>query len=175
MLSILINKYPEVMNIIKRRLKAYVAEAERRYNATAGSFWYRFFRPDDPDIGGTTKTYSATMSNTAEENILATASTIVVPVANAYVIFGWYCDADFGVGGYFTIDKQGVEKHLLPARTVYQAKNPKHLYLDFDHVIVGWQQEIIDPVAYNEFGADQICLCFPFMFRIASKSALNLE
>lgn len=171
----LINKYPEIMNIIKRKLRAYVAEAERRYNASAGSYWYRFFRPDDAGLGGTAKTYTATYSNGAEENFLALGSAITVPVANAYVIFGWYCDADFGVGGYLNIDKQGVEKMLVHARVPYQAQNPKYLYLDFDSVIVGWQQEILDFVAYNEFGADQICMCFPFMFRIASKSALNLE
>lgn len=171
----LINKYPEIMNIIKRKLRRYVAEAERRYNASAGSYWYRFFRPDDPAIGGTIKTYTATYSTGAEENILATAATVTVPVSNAYVCFGWYNDADFGVGGYLNIDKQGVEKMLVHARVPYMNKNPKHLYIDFDSVIVGWQQEILDFVAFNEFGADQINMCFPFMFRIASKSALNLE
>ncbi|KKN90774.1 hypothetical protein LCGC14_0223570 [marine sediment metagenome] len=175
MLAMLINKYPEIMNIIKRRLKIYVAEAERRYNSSAGSYWYRFLRPNDPAIGGTDKVYTATYTNTAEENIFASAATITVPVSNAYVIFGWYNDADFGVGGYLKVEKQGVEKSLIHARLPYQNANPKYLYLDFDHVIVGWQQEILDPIAYNEFGADQICMCFPFMFRIASKSALNLE
>ncbi|KKL52515.1 hypothetical protein LCGC14_2284710 [marine sediment metagenome] len=175
MLAMLVNKFPEVMGIIKRKLMIYVAEAERRYNYSAGSFWYRFMRPNDPELGGTDKVYTATFSNTAEENILATAATITVPVSNAYVSFGWYNDADYGVGGYLRVTKQGVEKSLIHARVPYQSKNPKYLYIDFDSVIVGWQQEILDFIAYNEFGADQINMCFPFMFRIASKSALNLE
>ena len=171
----LLNKFPEIMNIVKRRLKVYVAEAERRYNASAGSYWYRFFRPNDNGLGGTNKVYTATYSNGAEENFFALGASITVPVANAYVVFGWYNDADYGVGGYLNIDKQGVEKMLVHARVPYQNKNPRYLYLDFDSVIVGWQQEILDFVAYNEFGADHINMCFPFMFRIASKSALNLE
>ncbi len=176
MLSMLINKYPEIMNIIKRKLKTYVAEAERKYNATAGSYWYRFVRPNDPGVGATNKLYSYTYTTSAEENLFVTiAAAITVPVSNAYVIFGWYLDADFGVGGYLRIEKLGVEKSLIHSNQAWLAKNPKHLYLDFDHIIVGWQQETLNPVAYNEFGADQICMCFPFMFRIASKSALNLE
>ena len=171
----LINRYPEVMNIIKRKLKVYVAEAERRYNYSAGSFWYRFVKPNDPAIGATDKLYSYTFSNTAEENIFQSAATVTVPVSNAYISFGWYCDADYGVGGYLRVTKQGVEKSLIHARVPYHAVNPKYLYIDFDAVIVGWQQEILDFLAYNEFGADQIHMCFPFMFRIASKSALNLE
>ena len=121
----LINKYPEVMNVIKRKLKVYVAEAERRYNYSAGSLWYRFLRPNDPEIGATDKLYSYTYTNTAEEKILVSAATITVPVSNAYIVFGWYNDADFGVGGYLRIKKQGVEKSLIHARIPYQAKNPK--------------------------------------------------
>ena len=171
----LLNKYPELMNIIKRRLKGYVAEAERRYNSSVGSYWYRFFRPNDAGLGGTNKVYTATYSNGAEENFFALGSALTIPVSNAYVTFGWYVDADFGHGGYLQVKKQGVVKSEILALKPYQNDNPKYLYLDFDAVIVGWQQEVLDFVAYNAFGADQICMCFPFMFRIASKSALNLE
>lgn len=175
MLSMLVNKYPEIMDIIKTYLKRMVAEAERRYNAPAGSYHYRFFRPDDPGIGGTEKIYWQDRTNADAEELISGGSALTVPVSNAYAIFGWYIDADFGNDGYLQIDKQGVNKSEIPARTVYLMKNPKHLYIDFDAVIVGFQQEKIEFWIYNGFGADQKCLSFPFMFRIASKSALNLE
>lgn len=175
MLSMLINDFPEIMNIIKRKLKVYVAEAERRYNSSPGSYWYRFFRPNDPGIARTALTYTYTYTTANEEQLLQGAAVLTVPVSNAYVIFGWYNDADYGVGGYLRITKQGVNKSLVHARVPYLSKNPKYLYIDFDAVIVGWQQEVLDIICYNEFGADQVNMCFPFMFRIASKSALNLE
>lgn len=175
MLSILLNKYPEIMAIIKRRLKDYVRVAEEKYNATPNSYWYRFFRPNDAGIGGTEYQYYATMTDSDEEHLLAQSSAITVPVANAYVSFGFYIDADFGKGGYVQVEKQGVTKFEIPARKIYLQDDPQHLYIDFDHVVSGFQQEKLDFIFYNEFGADQICFAFPFMFRIASKSALNLE
>lgn len=171
----LLNKYPELMNIIKRRLRAYVAEAERRYNSSVGSYWYRFLRPDDAGIAQTIHLYTYTYSNGAAEHLLEMAAPLTVPVSNAYVSFGWYVDADFGNGGYLQVKKQGVVKSEILALKPYLNENPKYLYLDFDSIVVGWQQEILDFIAWNAFGADQICMCFPFMFRIASKSALNLE
>ena len=172
----LVNKYPEVMNIIKAKLKQIVAEAERRYNAPAGSYWYRFFRFTDPGItGGTTLVYTDTRTTSDAEEIVSGQSALTVPVSNAYAVFGWYLDADFGNDGYVQIQKQGVTKQELHARAIYLQKNPKHLYIDFDNIIVGYQQEILAFWIYNQFGADQICMCFPFMFRIASKAALNLD
>jgi len=171
----LLNEYPELMGIIKNQLIKYVRHSEKKYNAQPGSYWYRFFRPDDPGLGGTAKTYYATYSNGAEENLLALGAAITVPTANSYVTFGWYCDMDFTDAGYLRVKKQGVMKQELLARVPYESVSPKYLYLDFDMVIYAQQQEIIDFVAYNGFGADQIGFCFPFMFRIASKSALNLD
>ena len=171
----LINKYPEIMGIMKRKLEQVCKEAERRYNTKPGSYWYRFFRPDDNGIGGTANTWKATMTSAVEEHLLAQATAITVPDANAYVSFGWYLDADLGYSGYLRVLKQDVIKQEIPARAVYEVQNPKHLYLDFDNIIVGVNQEKLDFIIYNGFGADQICFAFPFMFRIATKSALNLE
>lgn len=175
MLAMLLNKYPELMGIIKAKLESVVQEAERRYSSPPGSYWYRFFRPDDNGIGGTANVWKSTMTSAAEEHLLAVATALTVPDANAYVSFGWYCDADLGVGGYLRALKQDVVKSEIPARAVYDVDNPRYLYLDFDNVIVGYNQEKLDFITYNGFGADQICFCFPFMFRIATKSALNLE
>ena len=169
------NKYPEIMGIIKRKLKDICREAERRYNAPAGSYWYRFFRPDDNGLGGTTKVWKATYTTGAEENFLALGSAITVPDGNGYAIFGWYVDADMGDAGYLRIKVQDVIKSEILARVVYEVKNPKHFYTDFDNVIVAWNQSKLDPIVYNSFGADQICMAFPIMFRIATKAALNLE
>lgn len=175
MLSILLNEFPELMGIIKSQLIKYVAYAEKKYNATQGSYWYRFFRPEDSGLGGTTKVYYATFNNGAEENFLALGAAITVPTANAYVSFGWYCDMDFTDAGYLRVKKQNIIKSEILARAPYESVSPKYLYLDFDGIIFGQQQESLDFIAYNGFGADQIGFCWPFMFRIASKSALNLE
>ena len=165
------------MAIIKMQLEVYVAEAERKYNAEPGSYWYRFIRPDDAGVGAANKEkiYWWTASNGASEHLMEAATPMTVPVANAYACFGWYLDADFGDGGYLQIKKQNVVKWEIPARAVYLQENPKHLYIDFDSVIVGYQQELMDFISWNESGAAQKCLCMPFMFRIASKAALNLD
>lgn len=175
MLSMLLNKYPELMGILKTQLLRYVGHSEKKYNATPGSYWYRFFRPDDSGLGGTAKIYYATFTSATEENFMALGSAITVPTANSFVSFGWYCDVDLGDSGYLHVKKQNVLKSELLARVPYESKNPRYLYLDFDNIIYVQQQELIDFVVYNGFGADQIGMVFPFMFRIASKSALNLE
>lgn len=177
-MGMLVNKYPELMGIMKRYLRAVVAECERRYKADPGTYWYRFFRPTDDEIGGTAKKYYGTFTNATAEYLLANngaGAAFNVPTANAYVSFGWYCDCDLGYGGYFLVEKQDVVKHELLAQTVYNMENPKHLYLDFDSVIVGFQQEKLAFKTMNNFGADQKGLIFPFLFRVATKSALNLQ
>ena len=163
------------MGKIKKALLYYVRKTEAKAKAPPGSYWYREFLPDDPGIGGTAKTYTATMSNTVEEHLLAQATAITVPTANAYVSFGWYLDADLGDGGYLRTEKNSVVKSETIARMVYNQKDPKHMYLDFDHIIFGQEQDLIGFKIYNGFGADQICMALPVMFRIASKGALNLE
>ena len=109
--------------------------------------------------------------------MLATAGTaaIPVPVSTTIAIFGWYCEFDPSASGYARIDKNGVNKWQIPLRVVYEQANPKHLYVDLDTVIVGYQQDLIAPITYQETGGNQIGLSFPFMFVIASKSKLNLE
>lgn len=174
MLAILLNKYPDIMAIIKMQLEEYVREAERKYNAEPGSYWYRFIRPDDPGIAGTAQRYWTSWTNATALHILGQAA-LTVPVANAYACFGWYLDFDPGDGGYLQILKQNVVKWEIPARQVYLQDNPKHLYIDFDSVVVGYQQELMDFITRNEIGAAQIGMSIPFMFRIASKAALNLD
>lgn len=175
MLSILLNEHPELMQIIKDKLKAYVGYVEKMYNAPAGSYWYRFFKPDDTGIGGTAHQYYSTITDVTEENLLSLGAAITVPTANAYVIFGVYCDFDPNYQGYVHIKKQGVLKNEIPLRMVYEQDHPKYLYLDFDNILFAVEQENFDFVIYSAFGADQAGMCIPFMFRIASKAALNLE
>lgn len=175
MYNLLINEYPELLNVIKRRNKQFVFLTETKNGAPHGKYWYRFFQPDDPEIGGTEHQYYATLTSGSEEHLLAQASDITVPTANAYVSYGWYCDVDLGATGYLLVKKQTVTKDELPGRIPYEAKNPQHLYLDFDHVVFSEEQDEVDYVIYNNFGDDQIGIVIPFMFRIASKSALNLE
>jgi len=175
MLSILLNKYPGLMATIKAALEEKARYCEKKYNEPVNSYHYRFFKPDDPGIGGTANQYYATMSNGAEEHLLAQASAITVPTANAYMSFGWYVDADLADSGYLRVLKHNVIKQEILAIKPYQSANPKYLYLDFDSVIFSQQQELVDYIIYNGFGADQICMAIPFMFRIASKAALNLE
>jgi len=174
-LEMLVNKYPNLALKIKQALQYYVRIIERKAKAPAGSYWYRAFRPNDPEIGGTQRVYTATMTNGAEEHLLAQSSSITVPAANGYVSFGWYIDADFGVGGYVNAKKNTVVKSEIMARLIYEQKDPDHLYLDLDHVIFGKEQDVIDFIFYNAFGADQVCMALPMMFRIASRSSLNLE
>lgn len=171
------NEFPEVMAKIKRKLEHYVKMTEKRTRAAPGSYWYRFFEPDDPGISGTAQTWSSTFTASTVEHMLAQSSQITVPTANALVYVGWYCDFEPGTGGYLEVNKQNVTKSLIPARLVYNAKNPKHVYLDLDHVVFGEENELVDFRTYQDHvsGNDQIGLCFPLLFRIASRSALNLE
>lgn len=172
--AILLNEFPELALIIKRLLKRFTKRAERKYNADVGSFGYRFFRPDDPQIAGTAKQYYATHTATTEEHLLAIANAITVPTATAYVSFGWYLDFDPGQAGYLHILKQDVIKSEVIARNVYSAKNPKHIYLDFDHVIYTEAQEKVDYIIYNGQAFNQIGVAIPLMYRIADKEALGL-
>lgn len=177
MLSMLVNNFPEVMNIIKKHLIAIVKESERRYNATPGSYWYRFIRMDDVQLfsGGTARTWEQTFTTADEEEVIAATGAIPIAVSNTAVIFGWYCDFDPFAGGYARIAKNGVTKWEMPLRVIYEQQNPKHLYIDLDTVIVGYQQDKLDIMTFQETGGNQIGLSLPFMFRIASKSALNLD
>lgn len=176
MLSLLINQYPEIMNIIKSYLIRIVRESERRYNAPVGSYWYRFFRMDDSILsGGTAKTWEQTFTSSDEEEIIAGTAAIPVPVSMTVAVFGWYLEFDPDAAGYIRIAKNGVNKWEIPARIVYEQQNPKHLYIDFDSVIVAYQQDKLDMYTYQETGVAQIGLSLPFMFLIASKSKLNLE
>jgi hypothetical protein len=175
MLSILVNKFPEIMNLIKLHLVAIVRESERRYNAPIGSYWYRFFRMEDNGINGTAKTWEQTYTTADEEELIAGTAASSIPVSNTYAIFGWYCDFDPTEAGYVRIAKNGVTKWEMPLRVIYGQENPRHLYIDIDTVIVGYQQDKVEVFTYQETGGNQIGLSLPFMFRIASKSALNLE
>ena len=168
------NRYPHIMARIKRRLRYYVRRTEKKAGGVPNSFWYREFHPNDPQLGGTDKVYWVTFTNTTEEHLLAQAAAFTVPVANAYVSFGWYIDFDGGYG-YVQSKKQTVVKQEIPISIIYQAKDPKHLYLDFDHVIFCEEQQLIDFVIYSAFGADQKGFGFPVLFRIASRAALKLE
>lgn len=171
------NEFPEIMAKLKAKLEQYVKATEKRSRSAPGSYWYRFFEPDDPGLAGTAQTWSFTFTASTRENVITKGSALTVPTANAFVYFGWYCDFEPGTGGYLETLKNGVVKSLIPARIVYNAKNPKHVYLDLDHVLFGEEQEIIDFVTYQDHvsGNDQIGMCFPLLFRIASRSALNLE
>lgn len=174
MLPMLINEHPELAAIIKSKLEYFVDKAERKYNADKGSYWYRFFRPDDIDIGGTKYQYYADMSNNAEEHLLAQASAFTIPTAEAYAAFGWYVEGDLGADGYLLYKKQEREKWELPGRIPYEQKNPDHLYIDFDHVMYGEHKELLDFITCNKFGVDQILVSIPVLFRIARKSTLGL-
>jgi hypothetical protein len=172
----LINQYPEIMNIIKGYLVRIVRESERRYNAPVGSYWYRFFKMDDTILsGGTARTWEQTFTTTDEEEIIAGTAAIAVPVSMTVAVFGWYCDFDPFAAGYARIAKNGVTKWEIPLRIVYDQRNPRHLYIDFDSVVVGYQQDKLDIYTYQETGGNQIGLSLPFMFVIASKSKLNLD
>jgi hypothetical protein len=164
------------MNIIKQHLIAIVKESERRYNAPPGSYWYRFFKMDDAILsGGTARTWEQTFTTTDEEEIIAGTAAIAVPVSMTVAVFGWYCDFDPFAAGYARIAKNGVNKWEMPLRMIYEQQNPRHLYIDLDTVIVGYQQDKLDMYTYQETGGNQIGLSFPFMFVIASKSKLNLD
>lgn len=173
MAAILMNKFPEFQTMIKEQMEHYVETVERHTHSDPGTMWYRFFRPNDPGIGGTQYTYSASYTNATEMHILGVAA-ITVPVSNAYVSFGWYVDVDLGDNGYLLVKKQTVTKDELKGRVPYEQQEPRHLYLDFNCVVFSEEQDIVDYVTYNDFGAAQIGICIPFMFRIASKEALNL-
>lgn len=158
-----------------RALGGYVREAEKKHNAEPGTYWYRFFRPDDSLVGGTAKTYYATFTTVTEENVLATGSVMTVPTGEAAAIFGIICLLDLGEDGYIQIKKETVTKVSIPALIPYRQQNPTGYYIDLDTVIVGEENAKLDFVTYNGHGADRAGIVIPLMFRIATRSALNLE
>lgn len=173
------NKYPHIISLMKEQLENYVRRTEDKARATSGSYWYRFFEPGDPTSTGTlgtAQTWYSTFEYQTREHMLAAAAAITVPTGNAYVYFGWYLDFEPGTGGYVEALKQDVVKSLIPARLIYDAEEPRHVYLDFDHVIFGQENEIIDFIIYQDHvsAASQIGLGFPLLFRIASYEALGL-
>lgn len=154
----------------------FVRQTEIKHNAQQGSYWYRFFKPDDSMIsGGTAKTYDATLTSVTEENILATGAVVTVPTGEAMASFGWICMADLGRRGYLRVKKEGVVKSEVPARIVYRQQDPEHYYIDLDTVIFGEENAKIDFVIYNGNAFDVTDVVVPIMFRIASRAALNLE
>lgn len=175
------NGYPHIAQRIKNALVNYfVPNTEKKARAPENSYWYRAYKPNDPGIDGTDRVYYQTLTASTEEHLHEDVSThpyTTVPTGCAYVSFGWYCDCDLGNGGYLQYKKQDVVKYEINARKVYQSKNPKHMYLDFDYVLFAQEQARIEFVIYNEHdsGNDQVGLVMPILFRIDSKSALNLE
>lgn len=152
-----------------------VRETEMKHNAPKGSYWYRFFRPDDSGIGGTAKQYYATMTTVTEEHLLAGTTANTVPTGESWASFGWYCRADLGKAGYLVVKKENVAKSEIPARIVYRMKKPNHVYVDLDTYIVGHENASIDWIVYNGMGHDLSVVVIPLLFRIATRSALNLE
>jgi hypothetical protein len=154
----------------------FVRQTEIKHNAQSGSYWYRFFKPDDPMIsGGTAKTYDATLTTITEENILATANVVTVQTGEAVAVFGWICHADLGRRGYLHMKKETVLKSELPARIVYRQQDPDHTYVDLDTVIFAEENAKLDFVIYNGNAFDVTDIVIPIMFRIAPRAALNLE
>ena len=157
-------------------LAGFVRDTEIKHNAQAGTYWYRFFRPEDPMInGGTTKQYYSTMTTVTEENILSTGNVVTVPTGEGAASFGWICMSDLGRAGYLHVKKEGVTKSELPARIVYRQQNPDHYYVDLDTVIFGEENAKMDYVIYNGNVFDVAAICVPILFRIASRASLNLE
>jgi len=153
-----------------------VREAEKRYNAEPGEYWYRFFRPDDPMItGGTAKLYAYSMTAVTEEDILAGGQPVVVQTAEAIISVGWYLDTDLDQKGYLLIKKETVDKILIPARIVWRQQNPNHYYVDLNNIITAFETARIRYITYNGFAWDLTAISIPLLFRIAPKAVLNLE
>ena len=156
--------------------EGYVRAAEQQYNVTRGSYWYRFVRPEDPFIGGTTKTYHVTFTTVTEEQIFALGISFnTVPTAEMWVCFGWYCELDLGKAGYLHIKKHGVLKDEIPARIVFRQQRPDFLAINLDRVVFGVQNDELQFITYNGLASDRTGLCFPILYRIAPRAALNLE
>ncbi len=190
MLGNLIFEAPHIWKLIRHQLignrgkpdelgnavGGFVRKTEVKHNAQQGSYWYRFFKADDPMInGGTTKTYDATLTTVTEENILATGNVVTVPTGEAMASFGWIIMVDLGRRGYLHVKKEGVTKSELPARIPYRQLNPAGYYVDLDTVIFGEENALVDFVIYNGNAFDVTDVAIPIMFRIASRAALNLE
>jgi len=153
-----------------------VREAEIKYNAYKGEYWYRFFRPDDAMInGGTAHTYDTTFTTVTEEHILSSGNVVTVQTREAIVSFGWFCNVDLGKGGYLLAKKETVTKSEVPARWVYRQRSPKHYWFDFDTVIQAFENTRLDWVIYNQLGSDRAGVAIPLLFRIAPRTSLNLE
>jgi len=175
MIGDLMKEAPHVWNMIRDFMKNIVSETERKHNATPGTYWYRFFRPDDNGIGGTAKQYYATLTTVTEEHLLAATSQITVPTGEALASFGWICTYDLGKAGYLKVKVEGVEKDLLAARFVYRQQDPAHYYIDFDKIFVGHENAKLDYVIYNGMGHDLSAIVIPILFRVAPRPALNLD
>lgn len=158
-----------------RALGGIVRATEQKHNAEPGSYWYRFFRPDDALVGGTAKQYYATFTTVTEEHLLAASAAMTVPTGESAAIFGIICMLDLGEDGYIHIKKETVTKVSLPALIPYRQQDPEGYYVDLDTVIVGEENAKLDFVVYNGHGADRAGIVIPIMFRIATRSALNLE
>lgn len=157
----------------------YVHDAELKYNATPGEYWYRFIRPVDKMIndgsGATEHEYSYTYTTATEEDLFATDQELTVQTRESVVCFGWYCDVDLGKGGYLEIQEEGVPKVEVPARIVYRQKSPDFFYFDLDHIFQAYENANLSFKAYNSFGSDRDGMIVPLIYRIAPRSALNLE
>lgn len=157
-------------------LGGYVRQTEIKHNAEPGSYWYRFMRPEDPMIsGGTAKQYYSTFTAVTEENILSTGADVTIPTGEAAASFGWICMVDLGEDGYLDVKKETVLKSRIPARLAWRQQNPEHYFVDLDTTIFAEANANIDFVTYNGNAGDRTGIVIPIMFRIATRSALNLE
>lgn len=153
-----------------------VREAEERYNAGKGDYWYRFFKPTDTMItGGTAHTYSATMTGVTEEDILATANPVEVKTAEAIISFGWYCDTDLDQKGYVRALREENVLDVIPARWIWRQKKPDHYWIDLDMIIKEFENTRVYYKIYNGFAGDRTAICIPILFRIAPRATLGLE
>lgn len=157
-------------------LGGFVRDTEIKNKANPGTYWYRFFKPDDSMItGGSAQDYYATLTTVAEENILATGNVITVPTGEAAASFGWICLADLGKAGYLRVKKEGIVKSELIARVAYRQQNPDGYFFDLDTVMFGEENAKLDYIIYNGNPFDISAIVIPILFRIASRAALNLE
>jgi len=153
-----------------------VHEAEVKYNAEPGEYWYRFLRPDDPMFtGGTKQVFAYAMVATTVNDIFAGGQPVVVQTAEAIISFGWYLDSDLDQKGYLLIQKETVDKILTPARIVWRQQNPDHYYIDLNNIIKAFETARVHYKIYNGFAWNVTAIALPLLFRIASKPVLNLE
>lgn len=154
-----------------------VKYAEKKYDGVKGEYWYRFMKPDDDFVGGTSQDYYGTWTTATRMGIVGTAAATVntVPTREMIVCFGWYCEVDLGYKGYLEIDKHTVDKSEIPARIVYRQQDPDHLFVDLDKIIYGVENEKFNFITFNGLGFDMAGIVYPILYRIAPRAALNLE